>query len=82
MSQLSLFSPAELAEMRDPAKAADYSPQRGAFHRAQQRRRDHGKAQRHAQRIYRAFQQSCDSAVPRIPTRPSQSQDRHIPRNE
>ena len=69
MSQLSLFRPAELVEMRDPTKAANYSPQRGTFRRDQQRRRDHGKARRHAERIYRAFQQSCDDEVPRIPAR-------------
>ncbi|HEX9999572.1 MAG TPA: hypothetical protein VGB74_03895 [Actinoplanes sp.] len=67
MSQLSLFSRTELAEMRDRSKARNYSPERDAFRRDHQRRRDHGKAQRHAARIYQAFQQSCDGEMPRIP---------------
>lgn len=69
MSQLSLFSPADLAKMRDRTQARNYSPERDAFRRDHQHRRDHGKAQRHAARIYRDFQQSCDNEVPRIPAR-------------
>jgi hypothetical protein len=53
--------------MRDRSAARNHSPQRDAFRREHQRRRDHGKAQRHAERIYRAFQQSCSDEVPRIP---------------
>jgi hypothetical protein len=67
MSQLSLFSRTELASMLDPSKARNYSPEREAFRRDHQRRRDHGKAQRHAARIYQAFQESCDGEMPRIP---------------
>ncbi|GIE94523.1 hypothetical protein [Paractinoplanes rishiriensis] len=69
MAQLSFFSPAELAAMRDRTKARNHSPERDAFRRAQQRGRDHGKAQRHAARIYRDFQQSCDGKAPQIPDR-------------
>ena len=69
MSQLSLFSRADLAKMRDRTKARNYSPERDAFRRVQKRRRDHGKAQRHAARIYRDFQRSCDDEIPRIPVR-------------
>jgi hypothetical protein len=68
--QLSLFSPSELAEMRDRTKKRNYSPELEAFRRDHQHRRDHGKAQRHAARIYRNFQQSCGDDPPRIPPRP------------
>ena len=72
MSQLSLFSRTELTAMRDRSKARNYSPERDAFRRDHQRRRDHGKAQRHAARIYQAFQQSGDGEMPLIPpTRPT-----------
>ena len=70
MTHASFFSRAELAEMRDPTKACNYSPTRDAFRRDLERRRDHGKAQRHAQRIYQAFQQSCPDDPPHIPPRP------------
>ena len=70
MSQLSLFSPSDLAEMRDRTRSRNYSPESEAFRRVQQRRRDHGKAQRHAARIYRDFQQSCDDEIPQIPAQP------------
>lgn len=74
MSQLSLFSPADVAEMRDRTKARNYSPDRDAFRRDHQRRRDHGKAQGHAERIYRDFHQSCDDEIPQIPaSRPGPS---------
>jgi hypothetical protein len=84
MSQLSLFSPADLAKMRDRTKARNYSPERAAFRRDHQRRRDHGKAQRHAERIYRDFQQSCDNEFPRIPARspaPSKPQEQYVDRS-
>ena len=71
MTQLSLFNPSDLAKMRDRTKARNYSPERDAFRRDQQRRRDHGKAQRHAARIYRDFHRSCDDNVPQIPPQPS-----------
>lgn len=67
MQQLSLFSRAELAEVRDRTRRRNYSPEKEAFRREHQRRRDHGKAQRHAARIYKAFQESCDDRVPTIP---------------
>jgi hypothetical protein len=63
MPQLSLFSRAELATMRD----RDHSLSTDSFRRDQLRRREHGKARRHAARIYQAFQQSCSDEVPRIP---------------
>jgi hypothetical protein len=69
MSQISLFNPSEVAEMRDRTKDRNYSPERDAFRRDHQRRRDHGKAQRHAARLYRDFHQSCDDQVPQIPAR-------------
>lgn len=67
MQQLSLFSRAELAEMRDRTKRRNYSPDHDTFRRDHQRRRDHGKAQRHAARIYQVFQQSCDDREPILP---------------
>jgi hypothetical protein len=67
MPQLSLFSPSELASMRDRTKSRNHSPERDAFRREHQRRRNHGKAQRHAARIYQQFHQACDAEVPRIP---------------
>ena len=75
MSQPSLFSRSELATMRDRTKARNYSPERDAFRRDHQRRRNHGKAQRHAARIYQDFHESCDDEIPRIPARSP------IPRN-
>jgi hypothetical protein len=79
MTQLSLFSQAELADMRDRTKSRNYSPERDAFRRDHQRRRDHGKAQRHAARIYQAFQQSCDDEVPPIPVVETTSTHRAVP---
>jgi hypothetical protein len=73
MPQLCLFSPAELTEMRDKTKARNYSADRDAFRRDHRRRRNYGKAKRHAERIYRDFQQSCDDEFPRIPARESRS---------
>ncbi|MEV4347453.1 hypothetical protein AB0J83_23605 [Actinoplanes sp. NPDC049596] len=70
MSQLSFFSRAELAAMRDPAKRRNYWPGEKAFRRDHKIRRDHGKAQRHARRIYLDFQQSCPDEPPPIPPRP------------
>ncbi len=67
MPQPSLFSRTEIAAMRDRTKAPNHSPEADAFRREHQRRRDHGKAQRHAGRIYRAFQQSCSDDDPVIP---------------
>ncbi|MET0417214.1 MAG: hypothetical protein ABW022_14480 [Actinoplanes sp.] len=67
MTQLSLFSRNETAAMRDVTRARNYSARRDAFRREHQRRRDHGKAQRHAARIYRAFQDFCSDEVPQIP---------------
>ena len=76
MTQMSLFNRAELATMRDPTKARNYSAERDAFRRDHKRRRDHGKAQRHAQRIYRAFQQShpdepSNTTSPQSPATPT-----------
>ena len=77
MSQPSLFSRSELAEMRDRTKARNYSPERDAFRRDHQRRRDHGKAQRHAARIYRDFHESGDHEIPQMPAQlPARARDR------
>jgi hypothetical protein len=76
MLQLSFFSRSEIAAMRDRTKARNYSRQGEAFRREHQRRRNHGKAQRHAARIYHAFQQSCGDEVPRIPPSPPLSSSR------
>ncbi|MFC3742631.1 hypothetical protein [Paractinoplanes deccanensis] len=59
--------------MRDRTAARNHSPQRDAFRREHKRRRDHGKAQRHALRIYQAFQASCPDEPPPIPARPRQA---------
>ncbi|GAA2610936.1 hypothetical protein Adu01nite_22430 [Paractinoplanes durhamensis] len=69
MTQPSLFSQAQLAAMRDPTKARNYSSDREAFRRDHKARREHGKAQRHAQRIYQEFQQSCSGEPPSLPAR-------------
>ncbi|GAA0510059.1 hypothetical protein Ade02nite_52860 [Paractinoplanes deccanensis] len=71
MTQLSFFSRAQLAAMRDRTAARNFSPERDAFRRDHKRRRDHGKARRHALRIYQQFQASCPDEPPPIPPRPA-----------
>ncbi|XVU21316.1 hypothetical protein ACQPZJ_29085 [Actinoplanes sp. CA-054009] len=56
--------------MRDPTKNRNYSPDDAAFRRDHKRRRDHGKAQRHARRIYIEFQKSLPDEPPPIPPQP------------
>jgi hypothetical protein len=53
MRQLSLFTPAELAGMRDRTASRDYSPGRDEFRREHQRHRVIGLARRHAERLRR-----------------------------
>jgi hypothetical protein len=53
MRQLQLFSGAEIAAMRDPTKARNYSPGNAAFRRDHERHRAWGLRQRHARRLRR-----------------------------
>ncbi|MBB3097992.1 hypothetical protein FHR83_005677 [Actinoplanes campanulatus] len=53
MGQGSLFSRAQTAEMRDPSKARNHSPEREEFRRMQQRRRAFGLERRHAEKLRR-----------------------------
>ncbi|MEV4345915.1 hypothetical protein AB0J83_15725 [Actinoplanes sp. NPDC049596] len=53
--QMSLFSRAETAAMRDRTKAKNYSTEREEFRRAQKKRRDWGLAQRYAEKQRRMY---------------------------
>jgi hypothetical protein len=67
MAGSTLFGRDELSRMRDRTTRRNYSPEVDAFRRDHQRRRDHGKARRHAERIYRAFRETCDDEAPPVP---------------
>jgi hypothetical protein len=51
MRQLSMFTPAELAGMRDRTASRNYSPSRDEFRREHERHRAWGLARRHASRL-------------------------------
>lgn len=53
MRQLQLFTPAELAVMRDRTASRNYSAERDEFRRTHQRHRTWGLARRHAERLRR-----------------------------
>ena len=54
MRQLQLFTPAELAGMRDRTASRSYSPAADEFRRIHERHRRWGLARRHAERLRRA----------------------------
>ncbi|MBB3097867.1 hypothetical protein FHR83_005551 [Actinoplanes campanulatus] len=64
MRQGSLFSRAHIAEMRNPAKARNHSPEREDFRRAQQRRRVFGLERRHAEKLRRLRRDGAAEPVP------------------
>jgi hypothetical protein len=53
MRQLSLFTPAQLVDMRDRTASRNYSPSRDEFRREHERHRAWGLARRHAERLRR-----------------------------
>ncbi|MEV4351158.1 hypothetical protein AB0J83_42415 [Actinoplanes sp. NPDC049596] len=75
MTQPSFFGRTELSAMRDSTKRRNYSPSAAEFRRDHKRRRDHGKALRHARRIYLDFQESCPDEPPPFPPISPNSQD-------
>ena len=60
MGQLSLFSRAELAGMRDHTRSRNYSADRDQFRRDHERHRAWGLQQRHARKL-RRLQQDLDA---------------------
>jgi hypothetical protein len=64
MTQLQLFTKDELALMRDPAAARNYSSERDEFRREQQRRRAWGKARLHGERLHRIAESLRDPPQP------------------
>ncbi|MBB4750087.1 hypothetical protein BJ964_004248 [Actinoplanes lobatus] len=71
MRQGSLFSRAHIAEMRDPAKARNHSPEREEFRRAQQRRRVFGLERRHAEKLRRLRRDGATAPAPTGPGCPA-----------
>ena len=67
MGQLEIFTPAEIAGMRDRTKRRNYSPQGERFRREQARRREVGLARRHAEKLYRLWHQDADPEPPALP---------------
>ena len=59
MGQLSLFSRAELAGMRDRTRARNYSASRDEFRRDHERRRAWGLQRRHAERLRHVREQQA-----------------------
>ncbi|WP_430785637.1 hypothetical protein, partial [Actinoplanes sp. G11-F43] len=53
MAQMSLFSRAQTAAMRDWTKARNYDPDRAEFRRQHKIRRDWGLQRRHAEKLRR-----------------------------
>ena len=74
MGQMSLFSKAETARMRDRTAARNYSPERHAFRREHERHRAWGLQQRHAAKLRHAQR---DRATP--PTTPTTRTDQTRP---
>ncbi|MBW6439233.1 hypothetical protein KZ829_36475 [Actinoplanes hulinensis] len=71
MRQGSLFSRAHIAEMRNPAKARNHSPEREEFRRAQQRRRVFGLERRHAEKLRRLRRDVAAAPAPTNPGHPA-----------
>jgi hypothetical protein len=66
MGQLSLFSRAETAAMRDRTKARNYDPERDEFRRQQRFRRDWGLQRRHAEKLRRLRESGAMSRPPSV----------------
>jgi hypothetical protein len=66
MGQLSLFSRAETAAMRDRTKARNYDPERDEFRRQQRFRRDWGLQRRHAEKLRRLRESGAVSRPPSV----------------
>jgi hypothetical protein len=64
MGQLSLFSRAETAAMRDRTKARNYDPERDEFRRQQRFRRGWGLQRRHAEKLRRLRESGAVSRPP------------------
>ena len=61
MRQLSLFTPAQVAGMRDRTASRNYSPGRDQFRREHERHRAWGLARRHAERLRRLHPPTADA---------------------
>ena len=86
MRQTSLFSRAEIAEMRDPTRSRNYSASREEFRREHERRRFWGLRRRHAEKLHRLREQASgfaagqDQTVPVAPaSSPSAVASRQVP---
>jgi hypothetical protein len=67
MRQLQLFTPAELAGMRDRTASRRYSPEHDTFRREHQRHRAWGLTQRHGERLRRLRTGPCAAAAANTP---------------
>src|SRR4029453_11174236 len=72
--QLQLFTPAELASMRDRTRSRNYSPANEGFRGEHRHHRDWGLARRHAEKLRRMRGDAC--AAPRPPRAGTEEEDR------
>ena len=73
MGQLQLFTPAQIAGMRDRTRGRNHSPEREQFRREQARRREVGLARRLAQKLYHLWHHGADPEPPAITAMPPPS---------
>jgi hypothetical protein len=80
MGQMSFFSRAETAAMRDRTKARNYDPGRHEFRRQQRIRRDCGLQRRHAEKLRRLHESGAvsrrPSAIAKVQARPERCTSR------
>jgi hypothetical protein len=80
MGQMSFFSRAETAAMRDRTKARNYDPGRDEFRRQQRIRRDCGLQRRHAEKLRRLHESGAvsrrPSAIAKVQARPERCTSR------